>query len=89
MPDEIKDLDVAVAEALKRVGANADCPRCGNKTFNVLKGFFAHSIQVNPRGVQIGGAVIPTAVLVCNRCGYLVQHDLSTLQMQPVGPQMH
>ena len=89
MSDKVEQIDLAVADALRRLGANTDCPRCGNQNFHVLKGFFAHSIQTDPRGVVMGGPMVRTAVLVCTRCGYMVQHDLDILGMTPAGEARH
>lgn len=73
------DQQMAIVEAMKKAGADTACPRCGNGEFRVLRGFFVHSIQTNTRGVQIGGPAIMTIVLVCQRCGFVSQHDPSVL----------
>lgn len=74
-------------EIIKRLderGAKLPCPRCGNKEFTVLDGYFSQSITTEiGAGVIIGGATVPTAVIACKRCGYLVQHALGILGLLP------
>jgi len=90
MGDEFENIDATIAAALKRLGADTPCPRCGNEKFNVMKGYSAHGIQSNPRGVVIGGGnMIATAVLACSRCGNIVQHDLSILTGPPADQPRH
>jgi len=74
-------------EIIKRLGergAKLPCPRCGNKEFTVLDGYFSQSIHTKiGAGVIIGGATVPSAVIACKRCGYLVQHALGILGLLP------
>jgi len=75
--------ELEVAEMMKKVGANTDCPRCGNNVFRMLKGFLANDIQTSPRGISIGGPGIRTYAFVCSRCGFLAQHAADVLGIQP------
>jgi ribosomal protein L37E len=72
-----------IIKALTDRGANLPCPRCGNNTFTLLDGYFNQVIQEDPKGIVLGGRTIPSAVIACNRCGYLSQHALGTLGMLP------
>ena len=91
MTEEKQGIDVAVvAAALKRAGADTRCPRCANDKFNLMQGFFAHTMQNDLRGYVIGGGdMLCTAVLVCTRCGFVAQHDLSILNMIPADEARH
>lgn len=68
-----------VVEALKKVGATEDCPRCGQNSFKILPGFFVHSVQTSTKGVQLGGPGLATWVVVCTNCGFLSQHAAEIL----------
>ena len=79
-----------VIEALKRLGANAPCPRCGNAQFTLLNGY--DNILINrtidgvlfPGGPQSPAVQVPTVLLACDRCGYLSAHALGALGLLPV-----
>ena len=72
-----------IVDALRNVGAHGPCPRCGNLTFNLLGGYFSQPVQSDLGGLVIGGASVPSAVLICARCGWLAQHALGSLGLLP------
>ena len=72
-----------VIKALDRVGANRPCPRCGNGSFGLLGGYFAHVIQQGVGTLQLGGPAVPTAVVVCSKCGWVAEHALGALDLMP------
>ena len=72
-----------IIKALKDRGAKLPCPRCGNDSFTLLDGYFNQTIQTELKGMVIGGPSIPSAVVACNRCGYLSQHALGALGLLP------
>jgi ribosomal protein S27AE len=76
-----------IIKALQDRGATNSCPRCGNASFTVLNGYFTHSIQPNLGGLTLGGPSVPTAVVVCTRCGWLAEHALGTLGLLQASPQ--
>ena len=73
----------AIVKALEERGVNKPCPRCGNSTFSLVGGYFNHFIQTQLGGVSIGGPSIPTAVVVCSKCGWLAEHALGVLNLLP------
>ncbi len=76
----LSDSDKAeIVRALEQKGAKLPCPRCGNQTFFVLDAYFANTIQTDIKTIQLGGPAVPTAVTVCERCGFLSQHALGVL----------
>jgi ribosomal protein S27AE len=75
-----------IIKALQDRGATRDCPRCGNKSFAVLGGYFNHPLQFNLGGLQLGGPSIPTAVVACTTCGWLAEHALGALGLLPAEP---
>lgn len=69
-----------IADALTQRGVKIHCPMCGNEHFTVVEGYFTNTIQGQPSGTfVIGGPSIPTAVIICGRCGFLSQHALGAL----------
>jgi ribosomal protein S27AE len=72
-----------VVEALEKVGARLPCPRCGNNNFTLLDGYFNQPVQTELAGLVLGGPSVPSAVVVCTRCGYLSQHALGALGLLP------
>ena len=72
-----------IIKILSERGAVLPCPRCGNNSFNIVDGFFNHSIQTDFSGMVIGGPSLPCAIIVCTNCGFLSQHALGTLGVLP------
>ena len=73
-----------IIKRLEERGAKLACPRCGNKAFTVLDGYFVQSIHTQlGAGVVLGGPTVPSAVIACKKCGYLVQHALGILGLLP------
>lgn len=68
-----------IVKALTDRGATKSCPRCGNDKFTLLDGYFNQPIQTDLKGMVLGGPSIPSAVVACNRCGFLSQHALGIL----------
>ena len=64
-------------------GVNQPCPRCAARSFSVAEGYFTNALQQDLGTVMIGGVSIPTAVVVCTNCGYLMQHALGVLGLLP------
>lgn len=76
-----------IVKALEEHGAILPCPRCGNKNFTLLDGYFNQTVQTdlkNLKNLLIGGPSIPSIVIGCSRCGYLSQHSLGVLGLLPI-----
>jgi hypothetical protein len=76
-----------ITEALKKRGAKKPCPRCKNRNFVLIDGYFNQPIQqsipVSITDITNQGPFISSIVVVCTRCGYLSQHALSVLGLLP------
>jgi len=72
-----------IIKALEEHGAKLPCPRCGSVNFTLLDGYFNQTVQSEVQGIVIGGPSIPSVVVVCNQCGYLIQHALGILGLLP------
>ena len=78
----------AIADALVEKGATLACPRCGTKQFSIADGFVFNSLQP---GLQptftLGGPFVPSVLVLCEHCGYVVQHALGALGLLPLSEQ--
>ena len=73
-----------IVDALQARGADSPCPRCGNKNFTLIDGFFNQSLQNELTGAFIiGGISVPSVGVVCNRCGFIAHHSLGILGLLP------
>jgi predicted nucleic-acid-binding Zn-ribbon protein len=72
-----------IVETLDEKGANLPCPRCGNDNFALIDGYFNQIVQTELKGMVMEGPSLPSAIVVCNRCGYLNQHALGPLGLLP------
>ena len=63
----------AVISALTAKSVTAPCSKCGNPHWEVVGESYI-SINEDPNVFVVGGPVIPTVLVACNRCGFLTQH---------------
>lgn len=62
----------------KRTGIIA-CPICHQSKYTLLDGYFVDVIQDKYQGMQLGGRLLPSVMLVCNNCGHLESFSLGAL----------
>ncbi len=72
-----------IVSTLQEKGAVLPCPRCGNKQYALLDGYFNQVIQPELKGIMLGGPAVPSVVVVCSNCGYMSQHALGSLGLMP------
>lgn len=72
-----------IIEKLKELGASKPCPRCGNKSFIIADGYFQNTVQNDLHHTTLGGKILPTAMIVCDQCGFVSQHSLGVLGLLP------
>lgn len=70
-----------IAEALIKCGVNLPCPRCGNTDFVIVDNYVIHPLTSDLR--RPIGKNIPTAITICEQCGYVSEHALGALQLLP------
>jgi len=73
----------AIINALAKHGANLPCPRCGNLEFSLFDGYFYQTIQDDLKVARFGGPSIPSVIVYCKRCGFMIQHSLGVLELLP------
>ena len=78
-----------IITALQNKQALLPCPRCSKQKFTILDGYFNQTIQQHIQaGLIIGGPSVPSAVIVCDNCGYMSQHALGILGLMPKIPEI-
>ena len=69
-----------IVKALSERGAATSlCPRCGGRNLTLLGGYFNQPLQTGLSSFDFSGPSIPSAVVACAQCGYLMQHALGVL----------
>lgn len=68
-----------INDSLHTHGARNPCPMCGFKEFTLASGAFVHVLQDNLNSLKISGTSIPTVVLTCGQCGYVMQFAMGAL----------
>lgn len=71
-----------IASALSAKIPHLKCPMCNHNKFSLTEGYFNNFMQ-DLKSVSIGGPSIPTAVIICENCGFLSQHALGALKLLP------
>ena len=72
-----------IIKALEDKQALLPCPRCHKQKFTLLDGYFNQPIQQNLQNFNLAGPSLPSAVIVCENCGYMSQHALGVLDLIP------
>jgi len=67
-----------ISQALSAKGVDRPCPRCGNLQFDVVSEF-SIILEEGRSEYSMGGRSIPTVIVACDKCGYVVQHALRAL----------
>lgn len=56
------------------------CPMCHHNQFTIIDGYITEHLQDDYRSIVIGsGKTIPSIILVCSQCGFMIQHSLGVL----------
>ncbi len=80
----LKEADILslIEKRLVDAGAALQCPRCNNKQFTIVNGFFYY--QIVPANQLIkdeknANSQIPYVISICSHCGFISQHSLVAL----------
>lgn len=68
-----------IAEILRQKGVLLHCPMCGNTHFIMAESYVRLDLQDDFDGVKLGGTSLPSAAIVCSRCGFISLHALGLL----------
>jgi|SRR5580693_10724691 hypothetical protein len=72
-----------IAKALTQRGVTLPCPRCGDNAWSVLDAYISNLLTADAAEVALGGPVLPTIGVICNRCGFLAEHSTAALGLPP------
>lgn len=56
-----------------------ECPMCHSHKFTIVDGYVAQTLQSNMKGFSLGGVLLPSIVMVCNKCGFMSYHNMGVL----------
>jgi transcription elongation factor Elf1 len=70
-----------IIAALNKKGATKPCPRCGHLHFSVLTETFIPVIESTAYGPW--ESVAPIVIITCGNCGFITQHALGALELEP------
>lgn len=56
-----------------------ECPMCHSHGFTIVDGYVAQTLQSNMKGYKLGGVLLPSIVIVCNKCGFMSYHNMGVL----------
>lgn len=73
-----------IIDTIKQKGATNNCPRCNQKDFTLLEGYFIPEIIPTIPVFFPTSASVRSIVIVCNNCGYMSQHAMGILELLPI-----
>jgi ribosomal protein L37E len=79
MPQFSEEVKQEITDALQKKGVTLPCSRCGSTEFGVLDGFPSSVVQMDSEQLITEGNKMPSAGVVCNKCGNLSFHALGIL----------
>lgn len=79
MPQFTDEVKQEITNALQKKNATQSCSRCGGTDFGVLDGFPSSMVQMDTEQVITEANKMPTAGVVCNKCGNISYHALGIL----------
>ena len=74
-----EDKKKQIAKALTERIGTIICPICHHSHYTLLDGYFTSSLQNGYKGIEIGGRMLPSVMIVCNHCGHLDNFSLGVL----------
>lgn len=81
-PEDLKipeDHQQNIIRALDQAGATGPCPRCANRQFSLIGGYFNLVLHRNVSTIELAGHSVPIAAVACTRCGWLALHAIGVL----------
>ena len=73
-----------IAETLAQRKSQMLCPMCGSTSFSLLDGFIIEIIQEDLTKIQLDGRTLPSATIVCGRCGFISHHAIGALGLMKI-----
>lgn len=73
------EFEEKIIQELSKRKATLPCHRCGHTSFQLLNGFFKHTVQDDLKQTILGGPTLPTIGVACSNCGNVSFHALGAL----------
>ena len=73
------ELKNKIAKSLDTRAGDFRCPICGNEKFFVADGLTKKSLQIANKSQMIRGNIMPCAVIICEKCGFVSEHSIGIL----------
>lgn len=74
-----KEEKLEIASIIRQKIALIKCPMCGKSAFTIGEGYVFNEVHSDYRHRVIGGAGIPSVLLICSNCGFISQHAIGAL----------
>jgi len=85
LTDEQKQKITAILDKkIKEKSGDIKCPMCGNKNFILVDAYLRNELQQDFKTIALGGPAIPSVAIICNNCGFMSQHVLGVLGLNPI-----
>lgn len=70
----------------QRVGGFV-CPICHQAKYTFIDGYTLDLLQDDYQGLNLGGKMVPSVMLVCGNCGHIDKFSLGALGLMEIGEQ--
>jgi hypothetical protein len=77
-----------IISALNQRVSGFVCPICHQARFTFVDGYTVDPVQEDYRGMQLGGKMIPSVMLVCSNCGHIDRFSLGVLGLMENNDQL-
>lgn len=68
-----------IISALNQRVSSFVCPICHQARYTFVDGYTVDPVQEDYKGMQLGGRIIPSVMLVCGTCGHIDRFSLGVL----------
>lgn len=68
-----------IINALSQRVSSFVCPICHQSKYTFVDGYTVDPVQEDYKGMQLGGKIMPSVMLVCNNCGHIDRFSLGVL----------
>ena len=73
-----------IIDVLSRRVSGFACPICHQAKYSLIGGYSVDTVQKDYKGMEIGGIMIPSVILVCGNCGHIDKFSLGVLGLMEV-----
>lgn len=78
-----KEFIEALTKKLRANGKTESCPMCGSEKFLMVDACLVNVLQPDLKNVKASGPSIPTVAVICEHCGFVSQHAVGVLGVDP------